>query len=102
MISLSTSPTTLTSLRSIPSAPKKRAIWLLLVSWVRPDRISSPITRTAAPLLPSKALLMGSRLVLAVDAFIFAPMTILSQSEIFDAARKAHFAVTLHEGCDFE
>jgi methionyl aminopeptidase len=29
-------------------------------------------------------------------------MTILSQSEIFDAARKAHFAVTLHEAADFE
>src|SRR5689334_467673 len=29
-------------------------------------------------------------------------MTILPQSEIFDAARKAHFAVTLHEAADFE
>jgi len=29
-------------------------------------------------------------------------MTILPQTEIFDAARKAHFAVTLHEAADFE
>jgi methionyl aminopeptidase len=29
-------------------------------------------------------------------------MTIVPQSEIFDAARKAHFSVTLHEAGDFE
>ena len=29
-------------------------------------------------------------------------MTIVPQSEIFEAARKAHFAVTLHKPADFE
>src|ERR1700710_1908494 len=29
-------------------------------------------------------------------------MTVVPQSEIFEAARKAHFAVTLHSPADFE
>ena len=29
-------------------------------------------------------------------------MTVIPQNEIFEAARKAHFAVTVHEAADFE
>src|SRR3954465_1348785 len=95
-ISPSSSPTTRTSFRSMPSAVRKRAMWPVLVSWVRPDRISSPITRTAALLVIRFLFGFG------VQALILPDMTILPQSEIFEAARKAHFAVTLHQAPDFE
>src|SRR5471032_723932 len=104
-ISPSTSPTTRTSLRSMPSAVRKRAMALVLVSWVRPDRISSPITRTAAFRWSCEGIIQEP----VTGLWFYRPahyiaqvITIVPQSEIFEAARKAHFAVTLHNPADFE
>src|SRR5471030_1581773 len=104
-ISPSTSPTTRTSLRSMPSAVRNRAMALVLVSWVRPDRISSPITRTAAFRWSCEEGIQEP----VTGLWFYRPahyiaqvMTIVPQSEIFEAARKAHFAVTLHNPADFE
>src|SRR5580698_1401456 len=99
-ISASTSPTTRTSFRSIPKAARNRAMALVLVSWVRPDRISSPITRTAA-VLGIQGPVTGLWFY-RPGYYIASDMTILPQTEIFEAARKAHFAVALHDVSDFE
>src|SRR5882724_6468849 len=101
-ISPCSSPTTRTCRRSMPSAARKRAIVLVLVSWVRPDRISSPMTRTAAVLAERGIGPVTGVWLYGQAYYIDRAMTIVPQSEIFEAARKAHFAVTLHEGGDFD
>src|SRR5262249_172288 len=47
-ITVSWSPTTRTSLRSMPAAVRYSAIYPMFWSLVRPDRILPPITRSAA------------------------------------------------------
>src|SRR5580704_4739925 len=50
-ISASTSGTTRTSHRSMPTLVRYSAIWPMFLSLVRPDRISSPMTRRPAVMM---------------------------------------------------
>jgi hypothetical protein len=56
---------TRTSRNLIPCTFSQDAIWAIFLSWVRPDRISSPITISAAVQIRS---LTGMRLAIAFDA----------------------------------
>src|SRR6516165_6917009 len=54
-ITVSSSPTTRTSLRSMPAAVRYSAIYPMFWSLVRPDRILPPITSSAAVRISSEA-----------------------------------------------